>query len=201
MVSLAKLLNSLPLPYPIRFAICITYPSPQVPFHLPGSVEKLHLSTKMAIPLILPITDLSQSVLPIIMKVFERFIHDQIYHYTAVNNILCDQQSGFRPKHSTVTTLLSVQDYVVDNMQKGLLTGVVFLDLKKAFDTVSAPNLIQKLSDIGVAGTELTWFNDYMTHRIQIVKLNGITSESCPIKFGVPQGSILGPLLFITILK
>jgi exonuclease III len=136
------------------------------------------------------------TVLPVIMKVFEKFVHNQLYQYVKENNILNPFQSGFRPAHSTSTALLDVTEYLYGNMDKGLLTGVIFLDLKKAFDTVDVDILLHKLSDIGVDDIVYQWFHDYLKTRRQSVFLNGTTSASMPIDYGVPQGSILGPLLF-----
>ncbi len=82
-------------------------------------------------------------------------------------------------------------------MKKGLYTGVAFLDLKKAFDTVDIPLLLHKLTGLGVHETELSWFKNYLTNRYQCVSIGGQTSETLPIDYGVPQGSVLGPLLFI----
>ena len=136
-------------------------------------------------------------VLPIIMKTFEKLVHTRLYQHVVANNILNIYQSGFRPKHSTVTTLLDVQEYILNNTEKGLLTGVVFLDLKKAFDTVNANLLLEKLQHVGIEDLELAWFRDYLTSRTQVVNFNGHTSDACSMSYGVPQGSILGPLLFI----
>ena len=86
------------------------------------------------------------SVLPILSKIIERTVHNQLYAYLCSRNILSDSQSGFRPNHSTTTTLLEVQDYILNNMDKGFATAVIFLDLKKAFDTVSHKILINKLA-------------------------------------------------------
>ena len=98
------------------------------------------------------------SVLPIISKIIERTVHNQLYAYLCGRNILPDSQSGFRPNHSTTTTLLEVQDYILNNMDKGFATGVIFLDLKKAFDTVSHEILINKLASYGIKDNELDWF-------------------------------------------
>ncbi len=137
------------------------------------------------------------SVLPIISKIIERNVHNQLYAYLCSKNILSDSQSGFRSKHSTTTTLLDVQDYILNNMDKGLATGVIFLDLKKAFDTVNHEILIKKLAKYGINGNELNWFKSYLHNRSQAVRVNSSLSDFKTYNTGIPQGSILGPLLFI----
>ena len=137
------------------------------------------------------------SILPTLMKVFERIINDRLYSYLHTNNLLSSQQSGFRPLHSTSTTLLQVSDYILHNTDNGMLTGAVFLDLKKAFDTVHHPTLLKKLNLLGLNNVELEWFKSYLTDRRQITSINGVNSTPASIRCGVPQGSILGPLLFI----
>ena len=137
------------------------------------------------------------SVLPIISKIIERTVHNQLYDYLCSRNILSDSQSGFRSNHSTTTTLLDVQDYILNNMDNGFATGVIFLDLKKAFDTVNHEILINKLADYGIKGNELGWFKSYLSNRAQAVHVNSFLSDFRTYNTGIPQGSILGPLLFI----
>ena len=130
------------------------------------------------------------------MKLFEKFVHNQLYHFVTDYNLLSSNQSGFRAMHSTQTCLLEVTDYLLDNFNSGLYTGVVFLDLKKAFDTVHHKVLLNKLQSIGVQGSELNWFESYLSNRQQVTKIGDFMSSPAFVNFGVPQGSILGPLLF-----
>lgn len=137
------------------------------------------------------------SVIPICMKIFEKVVHKQLYEHLAENDLLSQYQNGFRPGHSTCTALLDVTDYLKTNMDQGQVTGVVYLDLKKAFDTVDHKLLLTKLLRYGINGTELQWFTNYLQNRSQSVSVNGAISDSCKVTCGVPQGSILGPLFFI----
>jgi hypothetical protein len=93
--------------------------------------------------------------------------------------------------------LINIQDKITQAIDKNEYSVGIFLDLSKAFDTVDHNILIKKLENYGVRGIPLSWFKDYLTHRQQQVKCNGTTSKFKLIKFGVPQGSILGPLLFL----
>ena len=137
------------------------------------------------------------SVIPVVIKIFERAVHQQVYQYLSTNHLLSPHQSGFRPGHSTTTCLLEVSDYILKNMDQGCTTGAVFLDLSKAFDLINHTTLLAKLSSIGIRNNELNWFTDYLANRTQTVKINGCKSDPMNIKTGVPQGSVLGPLLFI----
>ena len=136
------------------------------------------------------------SVIPACMKVFEKIVHNQLYKFIEHHQILSLNQSGFRPKHSTQTCLVEVCDYLLNNMSEGYFTGAVFLDLKKAFDTVHHEVLLNKLVSIGVCGLELEWFSSYLSDRFQVTRVNDHLSSKASVTFGVPQGSILGPLLF-----
>ena len=137
------------------------------------------------------------SVLPILSKILERVVHDQLYNYLTCNNILHPCQSGFRCNHSTSTTLIDVTDHILSNMNEGKVTGAIFLDLKKAFDTVSHRLLLKKLHSYGITGHTLQWFESYLKNRSQAVNINSTLSDFKDINIGIPQGSILGPLLFI----
>jgi hypothetical protein len=98
-------------------------------------------------------------------------------------------------KHSS--TLLDVQDFILKNMDTGQATGAIFLDLKKAFDCVNHVLLLNKLSEFGITGNTLQWFRSYLNNRNQAVNINSSISTFKNINMGIPQGSILGPLLFI----
>ena len=124
-------------------------------------------------------------------------MHKQIYSYLQQNNVLIEAQHGFRPLHSTASALLKITNKRYQNIDEGLLNGVVFLDLKKAFDTVNHEILLSKLSLHGVKGTANAWFQSYLSNRTQVCQVNGKLSPSRSIITGIPQGSILGPLLFL----
>ncbi len=136
------------------------------------------------------------SILPIVSKVFERLVHDQLYQYLCNNSLIYEFQSGFRPMFSTDTALTYLGDKIRFNMDKGLFTGVVLLDLQKAFDTVDHSILISKLRAIGADNIVIKWFSSYLCDRKQFVDIHGTYSSEEEISCGVPQGSILGPLLF-----
>ena len=137
------------------------------------------------------------SVIPIIAKLIERVVYNQLYEYFINNKLLSLHQSGFRLLHSTVTALLEATDSWAWNIDKGLVNSVVFLDLKKAFDTVDHNILLSKLQYYGIEGVELKWFSSYLKNRSQVCSVNGFQSEELSITCGVPQGTILGPLLFL----
>ena len=137
------------------------------------------------------------SIVPVVAKVFERIIYDQLYEYLNDNKLLSSCQSGFRSIHSTVTALLEATDNWSLNIDRGNINAVVFLDLKKAFDTVDHNILLSKLEYYGITGLTLNWFNSYLNNRTQTCTLNNCTSSKALVRCGVPQGTILGPLLFL----
>ena len=137
------------------------------------------------------------SILPIISKVFEKEIFTQLYKHLNENCLISKFQSGFRPGHSTITALIQMCDNWYENMDNGKLTGVVFLDIRKAFDSIDHVILLEKLAFYGVSQLELAWFQSYLSNRQQQCQINGCLSNKGEIICGVPQGSILGPLLFL----
>ena len=136
------------------------------------------------------------SIVPVFAKVFERIIYDQLYAFL-MDNLLSSYQSGFQSLHSTVTSLLEATDDWAYNIDQGNVNTVVFLDLKKAFDTVDHSILISKLAVYGIGGTSIEWFKSYLSERNQKCFLNGSLSNNCVLSCGIPQGTILGPLLFL----
>ena len=136
------------------------------------------------------------SILSVVSKILERSIYKQLIDFLQENKMLYHLQSGFRQKYSTDTCLIHLLDYLRTNNSKGLYTGMIMLDLQKAFDTVDHNILCNKLKVMGVQSID--WFESYLTDRVQFVSVNNTMSEPMNVTCGVPQGSILGPLLFLT---
>ena len=139
----------------------------------------------------------SISVLSVVAGLFEKIIYLQLNQYLVENNILSVHQSGFRKGQSTATSLLRTTNSWLISMDSGLINGVVLLDLCKAFDTIDHEILINKLYLYGIKGSALIWLRSYLTNREQVCKIDNIISTSQTVKCGVPQGSNLGPLLFL----
>ena len=139
----------------------------------------------------------SISVISAIAKVFERIVYNQLSLYLSESNILSKYQSGFRSFHSTMTALLEATDNWAFNIDRGYVNAVVFLDLKEAFDTVNHSILLSKLNSYGIKGNAYELLSSYLDNHTQKFAVNGFRSTSCTLTCGIPQGTILGPLLFL----
>lgn len=136
------------------------------------------------------------SILPILSKVFERVILQQLTDIIESEMIYDRKQSGFRKGHSTTTILLKLKEDITNAMKKGEVTLAILADFSKAFDTVDYRTLLRELHTIGFSEKLLYLFRDYLSNRQQLVQIDDKTSKKLQIDFGVPQGSILGPVLF-----
>ena len=136
------------------------------------------------------------SLLPTISKVFERVIHDQMYEYFNQFNLLAEQQYGFRKQHSTEYAAIKLIDHVSKEIEAGKTPTSVYIELSKAFDTLTFEVLLYNLKYYGVTDTVFDLLKSYLTNRKQYVVFDGCQSEHVEIYTGVPQGSILGPLFF-----
>ena len=137
------------------------------------------------------------SVLPCFSKMLERIMYKRFYNYLSQNHMLYPKQFGFQKSHSTEHAIIQLIDQINSSFEKNNFTLGVFIDLSKAFDTVDHHILISKLENYGVNGNNLRWFQSYLKNRKQYLNFNNKITTSSQITCGVPQGSILGALLFL----
>ena len=141
------------------------------------------------------------SLLSTLSKVFEKIVFKYTYNFFLDSKLISPFQSGFLPGFSTITQLLELQYILAKNLDDFQDTRIVFLDISKAFDRVWHDGLLYKLKECGISGTLLNWFQNYLTNRKQCVRLSNNKSPLLSINAGVPQGSVLGPLLFLVFIN
>jgi hypothetical protein len=137
------------------------------------------------------------SLLSNFSKILEKIVATRLMDHLEINELLSESQFGFRKKHSTLHPLVHFMNFVTNAFNKKEHALAIFCDLRKAFDTVDHSILLKKLHKLGIRGLELKWFENYLQDRKQFVTINGVSSDLLCILLGVPQGSILGPLLFL----
>ena len=137
------------------------------------------------------------SLLCSLSKILEKIVRNRVYNFLQLHNIFVASQYRFRQKHSTVNAVCECIAHTINSLDENKSTLGVFLDLFKAFDTINHDLLLKKLYYYGISGIALEWFKSYLCNRKQYVTYQNINSHSLEITCGVPQGSVLGPLLFI----
>ena len=137
------------------------------------------------------------SIISLFAKAFERLVYEQLNSFLVKKKIISNYQFGFRKGYSTEQAILEITENFKSAIDNGKITCGLLLDLSKAFDTVNHQILIDKLCKYGIGGTPLAWFTDYLSNRQQYVKIGNTESDLLTLTCGVPQGSTLGPLLFI----
>ena len=137
------------------------------------------------------------SLLSNIDKIFEKLMHSRLIEFLEEKQILHYRQFGFRKDFSTNHAILTLLESIQKALDDGQFACGIFIDLEKAFDTVSHDILLEKLNHYGIRGIANDWFRSYLSDRTQFISINGFNSDYKTVKYGVPQGSVLGPLLFL----
>ncbi len=137
------------------------------------------------------------SLLSSFSKIYEKLMHKRVLDFVDSNGSLFEMQYGFRPGRSCEHALLNAQNTILDSLSKNQISLLLLIDFSKAFDLVEHSILLKKLEHLGIRGIAQEWFKSYLKDREQFVTIDGVDSLTKSMEYGVPQGSILGPLLFI----
>ena len=137
------------------------------------------------------------SILPLLSKILEKLIYSRLYSFFLSSGTIYENQFGFRKHHSTSHAVNYSVNHILNQIEQKKHVIGIFIDLSKAFDTLSHEKLLHKLKFYGVRGTCLSLINSFLSGRTQTTKFQSVHSDQCNVEFGVPQGSVLGPLLFL----
>ena len=186
--------------------LCIPYHIPALTHIINTSIQENKFPTKWKKALIIPVKKCCEpktpsdyrpiSILPTVSKIIEKLVSTQLVQYLNSNKLFNAFQSGFRQRHSTLTALLKVTDDIYQSFDRSNITLLILLDFSKAFDTVNHKLLLAKMKKMGIGNSTIDWFKSYLSDRYQKVVTSNGESQWSHIINGVPQGSILGPLLF-----